>query len=100
MQVRVYHRCMSKSGSTTSLAGISEIPSACFRRNEAVEQWFPLFANREMPYGPDQITVGDLSLRIEVEEDVVQPLEAYNTLNQVGHYSLKTLTISYHISSS
>ncbi|KAF7320342.1 Elongation of fatty acids protein [Mycena kentingensis (nom. inval.)] len=60
-----------------SLLGSVRVTLANFRRGESVEGWFPV-----LHQGPtvSDLQVGDIRLKIRVDEEIILPLEAYGRL--------------------
>ncbi|TFL06548.1 Rho GTPase activation protein [Pterulicium gracile] len=71
-----------KKNAKTEILGHVSIPLQHFRRGEIIDAWYPVVSRG--PVAGD-VHIGDLRLKITVEEEIVLPLSAYNAL-------LKTLT--------
>lgn len=66
---------------STPLANV-EIPLKSFRRNAKVQEWFPITTLLESGKVPE--IAGEMSLGLQVREDIVLPLSAYEDLEQVS----------------
>ena len=66
---------------STPLANV-EVPLKTFRRNAKVQEWFPITTLLESGKVPE--IAGEMSLGLQVREDIVLPLSAYEDLQQVS----------------
>ncbi|KAJ7092727.1 Rho GTPase activation protein [Mycena epipterygia] len=60
-----------------TLMGTVRVTLANFRRGESIEGWFPVL--HQGPTASD-LQVGDIRLKIRVEEEIILPYEAYSNL--------------------
>lgn len=65
----------------TPLAKV-ELPLKSFRRNAKVQEWFPITTLPESGKVPE--IAGEMSFGLQVREDIVLPLSAYEDLEQVN----------------
>ncbi|KZW02215.1 hypothetical protein EXIGLDRAFT_760059 [Exidia glandulosa HHB12029] len=64
-------------GNSAAIFGGVEIALGNFRRGETVEGWFPVLLGGAAANG---IQVGDLKMRVRIDEEIVLPAEAYAPL--------------------
>ncbi|TEB35043.1 Rho GTPase activation protein [Coprinellus micaceus] len=66
-----------------SMVGFIRIPLSNFRRGEPMEGWFPIMQSQAGP--TREIQVGELRLKIRVDEEIVLPYSAYKGLLKSFH---------------
>ncbi|KAF6766033.1 GTPase activating protein [Ephemerocybe angulata] len=67
-----------KKVSSPKVLGYIRIPLSNFRRGELIEGWFPIMQTHTGP--AREIQVGELRLKIRVDEEIVLPYSAYRGL--------------------